>query len=78
MADPADLEDLARRAGAGDTAALDELLADGVEVKKYGGGDILFKEGDPPDGLYLIRRGLSFRQVARCEPNERWLMARIF
>src|SRR5258706_12937801 len=38
-------------------AELDELLADGVEVKKDGGGDIVFKEGDPPDGLYLIRRG---------------------
>jgi CRP-like cAMP-binding protein/thioredoxin reductase/Fe-S-cluster-containing hydrogenase component 2 len=38
-------------------AELDELLADGVEVKTYGGGEALFKEGDAPDGLYLIRRG---------------------
>jgi len=36
---------------------LDELLASGVGVKRYGGGEVLFKEGDAPDGLYLIRRG---------------------
>ena len=28
-----------------------------VEVRRYGGGEVLFKEGDAPDGLYLIRRG---------------------
>jgi CRP-like cAMP-binding protein/thioredoxin reductase/Fe-S-cluster-containing hydrogenase component 2 len=39
------------------SAELDKLLADGVQVKKYGGGEVLFREGDPPDGLYLIRRG---------------------
>jgi CRP-like cAMP-binding protein/thioredoxin reductase/Fe-S-cluster-containing hydrogenase component 2 len=38
-------------------AELDELLADGVQVKNYGGGELLFKEGDPADGLYLIKRG---------------------
>jgi CRP-like cAMP-binding protein/thioredoxin reductase/Fe-S-cluster-containing hydrogenase component 2 len=38
-------------------AELTELLSDGVQVKTYGGGELLFKEGDPPDGLYLIRRG---------------------
>src|SRR5262249_32380156 len=38
-------------------AELDELLAEGVEVKKYAGGETLFEEGAPPDGLYLIRRG---------------------
>ena len=38
-------------------AELDELIADGVEVKTYGGGEPLFREGDAPDGLYLIRRG---------------------
>jgi CRP-like cAMP-binding protein/thioredoxin reductase/Fe-S-cluster-containing hydrogenase component 2 len=38
-------------------AELQELLADGVEVRSYGGGEVLFREGDPPDGLYLIRRG---------------------
>ncbi|MGZ5078853.1 MAG: cyclic nucleotide-binding domain-containing protein [Usitatibacter sp.] len=38
-------------------AELDALLASGVKAKKYGGGELLFKEGDAPDGLYLIRRG---------------------
>ncbi len=38
-------------------AEVDELIADGVEVKTYGGGEALFREGDAPDGLYLIRRG---------------------
>ncbi|HXZ48001.1 MAG TPA: cyclic nucleotide-binding domain-containing protein [Usitatibacter sp.] len=36
---------------------LDELLGAGVRVKSFGGGEVLFREGDPPDGLYLIRRG---------------------
>ena len=36
---------------------LEALLAEGVQVKKYGGGEVLFTEGDAPDGLYLIRRG---------------------
>jgi CRP-like cAMP-binding protein/thioredoxin reductase/Fe-S-cluster-containing hydrogenase component 2 len=36
---------------------LDELIAAGVQVKSYGGGEELFAEGDAPDGLYLIRRG---------------------
>ena len=36
---------------------LNTLIADGVGVKTYGGGEVLFKEGDAPDGLYLIRRG---------------------
>jgi CRP-like cAMP-binding protein/thioredoxin reductase/Fe-S-cluster-containing hydrogenase component 2 len=38
-------------------AELDALIADGVGVKTYGGGEILFNEGDAPDGLYLLRRG---------------------
>jgi len=38
-------------------AELDALLVEGVQVKKYGGGELLFSEGDAPDGLYLIRRG---------------------
>ena len=38
-------------------AELDDLLAAGVRVNAYGGGETLFKEGDAPDGLYLIRRG---------------------
>jgi len=36
---------------------LDELLAAGVQVRNYDGGDVLFEEGAAPDGLYLIRRG---------------------
>ncbi len=38
-------------------ADLDELLAAGVATRSYGGGEALFEEGDPADGLYLIRRG---------------------
>ena len=38
-------------------AELDALLAEGVQVKTYGGGEVLFSEGQAPDGLYLIRRG---------------------
>jgi CRP-like cAMP-binding protein/thioredoxin reductase/Fe-S-cluster-containing hydrogenase component 2 len=38
-------------------AELADLLAEGVQVKSYGGGEVLFAEGDAPDGLYLIRRG---------------------
>jgi len=34
-----------------------DLLAHGVEVRRYEGGETLFSEGDAPDGLYLIRRG---------------------
>jgi CRP-like cAMP-binding protein/thioredoxin reductase/Fe-S-cluster-containing hydrogenase component 2 len=47
-------------------ADLDELLADGVQVKRYSGGEALFEEGDAPDGLYLIRRGsvTISRQIA--------------
>jgi Fe-S-cluster-containing hydrogenase component 2/CRP-like cAMP-binding protein len=36
---------------------LDTLVADGVQTRTYTGGDTLFKEGDAPDGLYLLRRG---------------------
>lgn len=36
---------------------LAELVTTGVEVRKYGGNEVLFKEGDAPDGLYLLRRG---------------------
>ena len=38
-------------------AELDALLAEGVDVRRFGGGEVLFREGDAPDGLYLIRRG---------------------
>ena len=34
-----------------------ELLLRGAQVKSYSKGDTLFREGDAPDGLYLIRRG---------------------
>jgi len=36
---------------------LDDLVADGVQVKSFAAGEPLFREGDAPDGLYLIRRG---------------------
>ncbi len=36
---------------------LAELVASSVEVRRYGGGEALFREGDAPDGLYLLRRG---------------------
>jgi Fe-S-cluster-containing hydrogenase component 2/CRP-like cAMP-binding protein len=36
---------------------LDVLIANGVQVKRYGGGETVFSEGEKPDGLYLIRRG---------------------
>ena len=38
-------------------AELDALLAEGVQAKTFGGGEVLFAEGQAPDGLYLIRRG---------------------
>ena len=36
---------------------IDELMATGVDVKRFNAKTVLFKEGDPSDGLYLIRRG---------------------
>jgi len=36
---------------------LAELVASGVAVRKYGGNEVLFNEGDASDGLYLLRRG---------------------
>jgi CRP-like cAMP-binding protein/Fe-S-cluster-containing hydrogenase component 2 len=38
-------------------AELEELLTEGVQVRSYGGGDVLFREGDAADGVYLLRRG---------------------
>jgi len=38
-------------------AELEELVTDGVQVRRCAGGEVLFKQGDPADGLYLIRRG---------------------
>jgi len=32
-------------------------LVDGAKLKRFSAGDVLFAEGDAPDGLYLIRRG---------------------
>ncbi len=45
---------------------LAELVASGVEVRKYGGNETLFKEGDASDGLYLLRRGsvMVSREIA--------------
>lgn len=37
--------------------SLEQLLEHGVTLKRYKAGEVLFKEGDPSDGLYLIRRG---------------------
>jgi Fe-S-cluster-containing hydrogenase component 2 len=37
--------------------AVDELMAGGVEVRRYAGNDIVFREGDEADALYLIRSG---------------------
>jgi CRP-like cAMP-binding protein/thioredoxin reductase/Fe-S-cluster-containing hydrogenase component 2 len=36
---------------------LDTLVATGAQVKRYGGGETIFSEGQAADGLYLIRRG---------------------
>ena len=38
-------------------AAIDALIAAGVELRRFKAGQDLFREGDEPDGLYLIRRG---------------------
>lgn len=37
--------------------AVTELMSGGVEVRKYSSNEVIFREGDPADGLYLIRRG---------------------
>jgi CRP-like cAMP-binding protein/Fe-S-cluster-containing hydrogenase component 2/thioredoxin reductase len=34
-----------------------DYLVEGAELKHYNANDVLFKEGDEADGLYLIRRG---------------------
>lgn len=43
-----------------------DYLIEGAMIKKYANNEILFKEGDVADGLYLIRRGsvTVSRQVA--------------
>ncbi len=37
--------------------AINELIAGGVEMRQYNARQVLFREGDEADGLYLIRRG---------------------
>jgi CRP-like cAMP-binding protein/thioredoxin reductase len=37
--------------------SIDALIQGGVELKRYNAKQVLFKEGDDADGLYLIRRG---------------------
>lgn len=36
---------------------VDELMDAGVEVRRYGANEVVFREGDAPDALYLIRSG---------------------
>jgi CRP-like cAMP-binding protein/thioredoxin reductase/Fe-S-cluster-containing hydrogenase component 2 len=36
---------------------VDELMNAGVDVRRYGANEIVFREGDKPDSLYLIRSG---------------------
>ncbi|MDP2226604.1 MAG: cyclic nucleotide-binding domain-containing protein [Moraxellaceae bacterium] len=37
--------------------AISELMSGGVDVRRYSAGDIVFRQGDDPDYLYLIRSG---------------------
>jgi len=37
--------------------AVDALMAGGVELRRYNTNDVITKDGDQADGLYLIRRG---------------------
>jgi Fe-S-cluster-containing hydrogenase component 2 len=37
--------------------AVSELMAGGVEVRRYNAKQVIFKDGDPADGLYMVRRG---------------------
>ena len=37
--------------------AIDELMESRVEMRRYNTNEVLFREGDVADGLYLIRRG---------------------
>jgi CRP-like cAMP-binding protein/thioredoxin reductase/Na+-translocating ferredoxin:NAD+ oxidoreductase RNF subunit RnfB len=37
--------------------AVTELMDGGVNVRRYGANEIIFREGDAPDALYLIRSG---------------------
>jgi CRP-like cAMP-binding protein/Fe-S-cluster-containing hydrogenase component 2/thioredoxin reductase len=40
-----------------DSEDLDILIAAGIQARSLARGDLIYKEGDPSDGLYLIRRG---------------------
>ncbi len=37
--------------------AVDELIASGIEKRRYQTNDVLFNEGDEADGFYLVRNG---------------------
>ncbi|NBS97414.1 MAG: cyclic nucleotide-binding protein, partial [Betaproteobacteria bacterium] len=37
--------------------AVDALMAGGVELRRYNTNDVVTRDGDQADGLYLIRRG---------------------
>ncbi|MGZ3253338.1 MAG: cyclic nucleotide-binding domain-containing protein [Burkholderiaceae bacterium] len=37
--------------------AIDALVSGGVAVRRYNANEVLFREGDQADGVYLIRRG---------------------
>ncbi|MCQ8896281.1 cyclic nucleotide-binding domain-containing protein [Limnobacter humi] len=40
-----------------EATAVEKLLSGGIDVRRYAKGEVLFKDGDEADGLYLIRRG---------------------
>ncbi|MEO8359004.1 MAG: cyclic nucleotide-binding domain-containing protein [Vicinamibacteria bacterium] len=43
-----------------------QYLVEGSQIKRFGKGEVLFAEGDEPDGLHLVRRGsvTVARQIA--------------
>ena len=47
---------------------LDRLVPE-LEERRFAAGETVFSQGDPPDGLYLIRR--SAAQVVVCEDGQR-------
>ena len=49
-------------------------LVEGAKLNKYATGDVLFNEGDAPDGLYLIRRG-SVTTIERRVGNKHLVLA---
>ena len=52
---------IARCVGRGDTAPLRprdlDALAGYLDVRELGAGVVLFKAGEPPDGVWILRRG---------------------